>query len=106
MADPQHHRRRFFTSAATEVARLLRERNYKVLLAETGQGTVDWIPNFDGTLEEVELDTWEQLSAEPVEPPEDWSGSYDIQREDYGVDLEPGVGDLWGNPLDSLDREE
>jgi topoisomerase-4 subunit A len=27
----------------------------EVLLAELGQGTVDWVPNFDGTLEEPEL---------------------------------------------------
>ena len=27
----------------------------EVLLAELGQGTVDWIPNFDGTLQEPKM---------------------------------------------------
>src|SRR5690606_22896062 len=27
----------------------------QVLLAELGQGTVDWVPNFDGTMEEPSL---------------------------------------------------
>ena len=78
-----------------------------VALDETDQ-TME-IQYFDGTLEEVELDTWRDLTIEPAEPPEDWSGSYDIQREDYGVDLELSGNDLWANPLDSLDsldREE
>ena len=28
------------------------------------------------------------MHAKPVDPPEDWSGSLDIEREDYGVDLD------------------
>ncbi len=82
-----------------------RGESFEVVALDEADQTLE-IQYFDGTLEEVELDTWNELSAEPVEPPEDWSGSYDIQREDYGVDLELGASDLWANPLDSLDREE
>ena len=64
------------------------------------------IQYFDGTLEEMDLESWQELPVEPAEPPEDWSGSMDIEREDYGVDLEQNAGGLRANPLDNLDYEE
>lgn len=64
------------------------------------------IQYFDGTIEELDLDTWYELNIEPTEPPEDWSGSLDIERDDYGVDLEMRGTDAWNNPLDNIDRED
>ncbi|MGD8430274.1 MAG: hypothetical protein PVH31_07685 [Ectothiorhodospiraceae bacterium] len=60
------------------------------------------IQYFDGAVEELELETWLEISAEPIEPPEDWSGSVDVMREDYG--LEDRVAPYFpGNPLDDPD---
>lgn len=64
------------------------------------------IQYFDGTIEELEMDTWYELNIVPTAPPEDWSGSLDIERDDYGVDLEIHANELWNNPLDNLDRED
>ncbi len=64
------------------------------------------IQYFDGTVEEIDLDAWQEQSVISVEPPEDWSGSLDIEREDYGVDLDQNPAGLWANPLDQLDYEE
>lgn len=64
------------------------------------------IQYFDGTVAELDLDTWYEMNIEATEPPEDWSGSMDIVRDDYGVDLEMPRSDSWTNPLDSLDRED
>jgi hypothetical protein len=58
------------------------------------------IQNFDGSLDELELETWLEVSLEPIEPPEDFSGSLDITREDYGDDT---LGRHPNNPLDDLD---
>ncbi len=66
-------------------------------------GTIG-VQYFDGTLEELDMDDWEELRAKPADPPEDWSGSLDIEREDYGVDLEADQHELWANPLDHLDQ--
>lgn len=62
------------------------------------------IQYFDGTVEELDLDTWNEQFIEPVEPPEDWSGSLDIERDDYGVDLGDTSHLDWHNPLDDFDR--
>ena len=37
---------------------------------------------YDGTLEELDAEVWDYINPEPIEPPEDWSGSMDIARED------------------------
>ena len=57
------------------------------------------IQYFDGMVEELDLDTWEELEAEAAEPPEDWSGSLDIEKEDYGVDLDFPSGETRTSPL-------
>ncbi len=61
---------------------------------------------YDGTVEEYDTDTWEEVVHRRAEPPEDWSGSLDISRDDYGVDLDRPAGDNHHNPMDDLDREE
>ena len=38
--------------------------------------------HFDGTLEEFDPEDWVTARAEAAEPPEDWSGSVDINEED------------------------
>jgi hypothetical protein len=37
---------------------------------------------YDGTVEELDAEAWEYLHPEPIEPPEDWTGSMDLARED------------------------
>jgi hypothetical protein len=54
-------------------------------------------------VEEYDLDDLEELEVKPIAPPEDWSGSYDLTRDDYGVDLDQPAGDTHYNPLDHLE---
>ena len=61
------------------------------------------IQHFDGAIEEVDFDSWNEMEIIPIEPPEDWSGSLDIEREDYGVDLELTAPNDHINPLDEVD---
>lgn len=62
------------------------------------------IQHFDGTVEELDLDMWWDMPLEMVEPPEDWSGSLDMDREDYGVDLGEIPTEEWGTALDFIER--
>ena len=58
---------------------------------------------YDGTVEEYDLETWEEMELSAGEPPEDWAGSLDITPDDYGVDLDRPAGRRQGsNPLDEL----
>jgi hypothetical protein len=76
---------------------------FEVVAVDEEDGTIE-VQYFDGTLEELDADAWPQLRLKPVEAPEDWSGSLDMEREDYGADLDEERHELWANPLDHLDQ--
>lgn len=66
---------------------------------------VDWddqagtarIQMFDGSLDEIDDDTWRALSPEGVEPPDDWTGPLD--------NLETGDFDEFATQSDDLLEE-
>lgn len=78
---------------------------FEIIAVDDEDGTID-LQHFDGTVEEVDFDAWEEGDFIPADPPEDYSGSLDIEREDYGVDLERGAAQGWADPLDYLDQAE
>ncbi|NNF67611.1 MAG: hypothetical protein HKM98_08890 [Gammaproteobacteria bacterium] len=74
---------------------------FEVVAIDDDDGTIE-IQHYDGTVEECELEGWNDMILISVEPPEDWSGSFDMDREDYGVDRDERAADRYGNPLDEL----
>lgn len=76
---------------------------FEVVAVDEADATIE-IQYFDGAIEEIDLENWLELRIRDAHPPEDWSGSMDIERVDYGVDLEDGVIEDWNNPLDAVDR--
>ncbi len=77
----------------------------EVVALDLEEQTVE-VQFYDGTVEEYDFDTWEELELRTAEPPEDWSGSLDLSGDDYGVDLDRPAGDSHHNPLDDLDNKE
>ena len=78
---------------------------FEVIAVNEQDSTID-IQHFDGTVEELDLDAWEEDELRPADPPEDYSGSLDIEREDYGVDLDRSTTHEWTDPLEYFDRSE
>lgn len=76
---------------------------FKVVAFDEDEGCIE-IQYFDGTVEEQDIDYWAEQSLKTVEQPEDWSGSLDIERDDYGVDLESNAHLNWQNPLDKIEQ--
>lgn len=60
------------------------------------------VQHFDGTLEEFDFDVWVGLNARPIPPPEDYSGALDIEKGDYGMDMEATMASSTHSPLDDL----
>ncbi|HEY2036502.1 MAG TPA: DUF6763 family protein [Steroidobacteraceae bacterium] len=58
---------------------------FEVVAVDDDEGTID-IQYFDGTVEEMEREDWEVQwedgALEAAEPPEDWSGSVDVEASD------------------------
>ncbi|MGH8371215.1 MAG: DUF6763 family protein [Gammaproteobacteria bacterium] len=76
---------------------------FEVVAVDEADGTIE-VQYFDGTVTEYDADAWPEMNLRQIDPPEDWSGSLDMEREDYGVELDeeshPG---MWANPLDNFD---
>lgn len=57
---------------------------FQVVAVDEEDGTVE-IQEFDGALDELDLDEWYQQSLEAAEQPEDWSGPVDdVEPDEFG----------------------
>ena len=75
----------------------------RIVAVDEDDGTIE-VQFFDGTIDEVDMDTWNGLLLERVGAPEDWSGSVDMDPEDFtGDDGEMPLG--YHDPLSFLDRQ-
>lgn len=76
---------------------------FEVVAVDDKDHTVE-IQHFDGTVEEMDVDAWREMIVQPIDAPEDWSGSMDVGSEDL-----PGNDELrqdFGDPLDFVDSYE
>ena len=78
---------------------------FEVVAVDRDDGTVE-VQHFDGTVEEFDLDAWEEQEFEEAQPPEDWTGSVDVEPEDYESEREIVAAGAWIDPLMILDRSE
>ena len=74
---------------------------FEVVAIDEAASTVE-IQHFDGTIDEIDMETWPGLLLEVVGAPEDWSGSIDMDLEvDHEFANESPLG--WHDPLEVLD---
>ncbi|HEX3843413.1 MAG TPA: DUF6763 family protein [Steroidobacteraceae bacterium] len=85
---------------------------FEVVAIDDDEGTID-IQYFDGTVEEMEREDWEAQWEDgalgAAEPPEDWSGSVDVEASDEegrGSDDINKDPTLRASPLDGIDLFE
>lgn len=78
---------------------------FEVVAIDEDAETIE-VQFFDGTLDEVEFDTWPTLLIEQVGAPEDWSGSVDMDPEDYNGEDEGEYPVGWHDPLAALEDAE
>ena len=71
-------------------------------IAERDQ-TVE-IQQFDGTIDEVDADRWQDLMLMEVSAPEDWSGSVDMDPEDFVSQKDNEIPSGFHDPLAFLDK--
>jgi hypothetical protein len=87
--------------------------SFEVVAFDEDDGTIE-IQYFDGTVEEMDTEDWESQWAdrtlEAAEPPEDWTGSVDVESADdqggNGSDYVGSEGGLHASPLDGIDLLE
>ena len=60
---------------------------FEVVAIDRDDATVE-VQHFDGTVEEFDLESWEEQDFEEAQAPEDWTGSVDVEPEDYESERE------------------
>ena len=77
----------------------------KIVAVDEDDATIE-VQFFDGTIDEVDVDTWNGLLLERVDPPEDWSGSVDMDPEDFSGTENGEIPPGYHDPLSFLDKTE
>jgi hypothetical protein len=76
---------------------------FEVVAIDTQDETIE-IQYFDGTVAEMDFDSWnEQLLDDIIESadaPEDWSGAIDVEAEDLDREFEDNARTSWSDPHD------
>lgn len=78
---------------------------FEVVAWDPSEGVIE-VQYFDGTVDEFDLESWSELEPRNAEPPEDWSGSLDMDIMESDSDPDRPAGGLPGNPLDEIDQTE
>lgn len=76
--------------------RIQGSESFEVVAFDEDDGTIE-LQYFDGTVEEMDIEDWqaehETGSLEEVEPPEDWTGSVDVDPEEDDLRGALGYGE-------------
>ena len=94
------------TNLSPQIGRWFRRRSgtlFEVVAIDDEASTIE-IQLFDGTIDEVDADAWPELMLTEVSAPEDWSGSVDMDPEDYRGTAEGEIPSGFHDPLAFLDR--
>ncbi|RZV38922.1 MAG: hypothetical protein EX272_01680 [Chromatiales bacterium] len=75
----------------------------EVVAVDEDDATVE-IQLFDGTIGEYEIERWPELMLTEISAPEDWSGSVDMDPEDYVGQKEGDMPNGFHDPLAFLDK--
>ena len=76
---------------------------FEVVAIDESDETVE-IQQFDGTIDEVDVERWQDLMLIEVSAPEDWSGSVDMDPEDFVSQKDNDIPNGFHDPLAFLDK--
>ena len=76
---------------------------FEVVAIDEDDRTVE-IQQFDGTIDEVDIERWPELLLTEISAPEDWSGSVDMDPEDYVGGKDNDIPSGYHDPLAFLDK--
>ncbi|MCH8071012.1 MAG: hypothetical protein IIA09_03600 [Proteobacteria bacterium] len=77
----------------------------KIVAVDDEDATIE-VQFFDGTIDEVDFDTWNSMLLERVGAPEDWSGSVDMDPEDFVGEDSGEIPMGYHDPLSFLDKRD
>ncbi|HNP37224.1 MAG TPA: hypothetical protein PKK10_15345 [Woeseiaceae bacterium] len=76
---------------------------FEVVAIDEDSRTVE-IQQFDGTIDELDIERWPDLLLAEANAPEDWSGSVDMEPDDFSNGNNNDLPNGYHDPLAFLDR--
>ncbi len=77
---------------------------FEVVAFDEERGNVE-IQYFEGEVEEIDLDSWAEMTLAVAEPPEDWSAPFDdLEKDELGFTDRAIKPENWSGPLNGIDR--
>ena len=76
---------------------------FEVVAIDDDAQTVE-IQQFDGTIDEVDIESWPELLLTEISAPEDWSGAVDMDPEDFIGQTSNDIPAGYHDPLAFLDK--
>lgn len=76
---------------------------FEVVAVDEDDNSIE-VQYFDGTIDEVDFEMWPSLLLVEVSAPEDWSGSVDMDPEDFIGQTSNDIPAGYHDPLAFLDR--
>ncbi len=78
----------------------------EIIAYDSDEGVIE-IQYFDGAVEEVDIDSWNESGMTPAAEPEDWSGPFDdLERDDFGDTDQAMHPEDWSGPTNTIEMEE
>jgi len=79
--------------------------SFEIVAIDGDDRTIE-IQYFDGTIEELDFDEWREDEIVSASPPEDWTGSVDVEPEDTENEFDAVPGVNGSSPFEAIDRGE
>lgn len=74
-------------------------QQFEIVASDRPSATLE-LQYFTGEVEEIDLDTWYAMHVISIAPPKDWSGPYEVEKEQFselGDDIYHPIN--WSDPL-------
>jgi hypothetical protein len=78
---------------------------FEVVATDVSQNSIE-IQHFAGEIEELDMESWFERDLRAIPPPEDWSGPYELSREDLGYADDALHPEDWSGPLSDIEPDE
>ncbi len=76
----------------------------EVVAVDEDDNTIE-VQFFDGTIDEIDIEAWREQFLVEVSAPEDWSGSVDMDPEDYKGTGKDEMPRGFHDPFEFLDKK-
>lgn len=78
---------------------------FEVVAVDERDSTIE-LQYFDGTIDEVDFESWRRLLIESAGAPDDWTGAVDMDPDDFTGKESGDIPSGYHDPLSFLDKVE